>query len=566
MTPTSDPIRDNLPGLLFLIVIIAVPLAFLVSIGLLRLYRRAVLQAMRIRANVGLTGPVPLEPSALPQEPVKTTLNITVLDSGMSTRSGAEGLYADLLRAPWRAAAIYAAAGFCYAIVMAIAYLAATNSRLSFFIWLWIYAWPIVLVINIVAVATWRTKLMIVSAYFLILAVLYTIAVVKNPALTWIQIARPWLFTNFLPTVLLLAFLNRSVQAVGPLVLIVMLLAVTGSNLALIIVDNNARLRSFIAEFATALGLGDYIFTGLVVIGFIMFGVVGWLVLQWIVVWYKRKKISDQSITIDAIWLLYGIIQSIDLIFEGTIWFLAVLLAFVIYKVVSWVGFSVLSEQASSSRNSPTLLLLRVFSLGKRSERLFDALALHWRYIGGIRLIAGPDLATSTVEPHEFLDFLSGKLARRFIDNSQTLELRISEMDVRPDQDGRFRVNDFFCYEDTWRVVLSRLVGESDIVLMDLRGFSSQNTGCVFEISELINLVPLGRVLFIIDETTDEPFLRQVMQQSWDHMRPTSPNRLSPSGLLHLFRLGEFHNRELQELLHVLSTSANAAPEVQVLA
>ena len=148
MTPTSDPIRDNLPGLLFLIVIIAVPLAFLVSIGLLRLYRRTVLQAMRIRANVGLTEPVPLEPSALPQDPVQTTINITVLDSGMSIRSGAEGLYADLLRAPWRAVAIYAAAGFCYAIVMAIAYLAATNSRLSFFIWLWIYAWPIVLVIN----------------------------------------------------------------------------------------------------------------------------------------------------------------------------------------------------------------------------------------------------------------------------------------------------------------------------------------------------------------------------------------------------------------------------------
>lgn len=565
MTPTSDPITENLPGLLFLILIIAVPLAFLVSIGLLRLYRRAVLQAMRIRANVGLTEPVPLEPSALPQDPVQTALNITVLDSGMSNRSGAEGLYADLLRAPWRAAAVYALAGSCYAIVMAIAYLAANNSRLSFITWLWIYAWPVVLVINIVAVATWRTKLIIVSTYFIILAALYAIAVVKNPALTWIQLARPWLFANFLATVLLLAFLNRSVQAVGPLVLIVMLLAVTGSNLALIIVDNNARLRSFITEFATALGLGDYIFTGLVVIGFIIFGVVGWLVLQWIVVWYKRKKISDQSITIDAIWLLYGMIQSIDLIFEGTIWFLAVLLAFVIYKIVTWVGFSVLGDQASSSRKRPTLLLLRVFSLGKRSELLFDALAMHWRYVGSIRLIAGPDLATSTIEPHEFLDFLSGKLARRFIDNFQTLELRISEMDVQPDQDGRFRVNDFFCYEDTWRVVLSRLVGENDIVLMDLRGFSSQNTGCVFEISELINLVPLGRVLFIIDETTDEPFLRQVMQQSWDHMRPTSPNRLSTSRPLLLLRLKGLSNGELQQILHVLSDAANAAPEAQAL-
>jgi hypothetical protein len=39
----------------------------------------------------------------------------------------------------------------------------------------------------------------------------------------------------------------------------------------------------------------------------------------------------------------------------------------------------------------------------------------------------GPDLATTTVEPHEFLGFLSGKLARRFIDGPETLDLRLSE-------------------------------------------------------------------------------------------------------------------------------------------
>jgi hypothetical protein len=115
--------------------------------------------------------------------------------------------------------------------------------------------------------------------------------------------------------------------------------------------------------------------------------------------------------------------------------------------------------------------LLRVFSLGRRSERLFDALATHWRHVGNIRLIAGPDLATTTVEPHEFLGFLSGKLARRFIDGPETLDLRLSETDLEPDPDGRFRVSDYFCYDDTWLTVLSRLADESDAVLMDLRGF-----------------------------------------------------------------------------------------------
>jgi hypothetical protein len=220
-----------------------------------------------------------------------------------------------------------------------------------------------------------------------------------------------------------------------------------------------------------------------------------------------------------------------------------------------------LNREASSTEKSSELLLLRVFSLGKRSERLFDKLGTHWRYAGSIRLIAGPDLATTTVEPHEFLDFLSGKLARRFIDGPQTLDLRISEMDIEPDQDGRFRVNDFFCHDDTWKMVLSRLVRESDAVLMDLRGFSPQNAGVIFEIDELINVVPLGRVVFIVDDTTDEQFLRQTVQQSWNRMRPTSPNRLSSSGQLRLFRFTGSHSGELQQLLRTLCVAAKAAPQ-----
>jgi hypothetical protein len=279
--------------------------------------------------------------------------------------------------------------------------------------------------------------------------------------------------------------------------------------------------------------------------------------------WYRQKKTSVQSITMDAVWLLFGIFQSIGLIFEGERWFLISLLAFVVYKVVSWVGFSLLRNRLPTPQQKLNLLVLRVFSLGKRSERLFEVLAMYWRYIGNIRLIAGPDLATATMEPHEFLEFLSGKLARQFIDNAQTLDLRISKMDLAPDYDGQFRVNDFFCYDNTWRIVLSRLVVESDVVLMDVRGFSSQNAGCIFEITELINVMPLGKVLFIIDGTSDEPFLRQTIQQAWDHMKSTSPNRLSKSGLLRIFRFSGLHDQGLQQILQGLFIAAIGTPKTE---
>jgi hypothetical protein len=113
------------------------------------------------------------------------------------------------------------------------------------------------------------------------------------------------------------------------------------------------------------------------------------------------------------------------------------------------LGFALFGERPAGAE--PKLLLLRVFSLGKRSARLFNAFGRLWRHVGQIRLIAGPDLATSTVEPHEFLDFLSGKLDRRFISGPETLVRRLSETEQRRDFDGRYRVDDFFCHDDTWQ-------------------------------------------------------------------------------------------------------------------
>ena len=60
-------------------------------------------------------------------------------------------------------------------------------------------------------------------------------------------------------------------------------------------------------------------------------------------------------------------------------------------------------------------------------------------------------------------------------------------------------------------MVLSRLVRESDAVLMDLRGFTRDNAGCVFELKELARMVPLERVVFVIDRRTDETLLMQTL-------------------------------------------------------
>jgi hypothetical protein len=335
-----------------------------------------------------------------------------------------------------------------------------------------------------------------------------------------------------------------------------MVLAVTGATLVVSLTGSQESLMRGAVEVGSALGLGARgIFVGLHLLGFILMGVVGWLVLLGMRRRYERKQVSDESITFDAIWLLFGIVQSIGLVFEGAPWILTGLVAFAAYKLVSTVALSILAVGRSPGADNVRLLLLRVFSLGKRSERMFDVLAAYWRHIGSIQLIAGPDLATKTVEPHEFLDFLSGRLARRFIDGPEALERRLSEMDIRVDRDGRFRVNDFFCHDDTWRTALSRLVSQTDTVLMDLRSFSPQNAGCIFELEELMNLVPTERVVLVIDHTTSEQFLREILQQSWGRLRPTSPNQGVSGSCLRLLRFKSVGSG-FQDLLAALSVAA----------
>lgn len=542
----SDSFARDLSAIIFIVLLVAVPLAYLASLILLRLYRSAVLRGMLKRTNTEQSKPMPQENISDHHQHIETELNVNVHDSGATFESAVEGIYADLRRAPWHAATIYAVAGLCYALTMTIIFLSATENRFhltSFLMLFWYYAWPVVVTVCLVAAANWQMRFAVTVIYFLALLPLFILTLFSNPFVGWGQIAVLWLLTNLVALVILLAFLNRRIRAVGPFVLTFMIIAVTGSIILPIF-----------------LGINSII---LFIIGFLLFGVLGWFLLQAVGNWYKQKKISEQSITIDAIWLLFGVFQSIGLIFEGERWFIASLMAFVVYKIVSSAGFAYFGYKESTSEKSPNLLLLRVFSLGRRSERLFDILGIYWRYVGSIRLIAGPDLATATMEPHEFLDFISGKLSRRFIDTSQTLELRISEMDNRPDRDGQFRVNDFFCSDSTWKIVLSRLVSSSDVVLMDLRGFSSQNAGCIFEINELINTVELKQIIFVIDETTDEKFLRQVLEQAWDEMRSTSPNHLTASDSLHLFRLHGFSNRDLGQFLYRLT--ANATSKAQAI-
>jgi len=239
-------------------------------------------------------------------------------------------------------------------------------------------------------------------------------------------------------------------------------------------------------------------------------------------------------------------------VFEGWAWIFTGIVAFAAYKLAVWAGFTLVARKRREDATKLTLLLLRVFSLGKRSQRLFDLLSRIWLQAGSIDLIAGPDLATTTVEPHEFLDFMGGRLSRQFVSDETDLEQRVSNIDARSDPDGRYRVNEFFCRADTWQMTIQRLSRGSNAVLMDLRSFSKSNQGCVYELRHLFNSIPLDRVVLVIDHSTDAAFLEMTVREIWQDLEPSSPNVKLSKPLVKCLAIKQQSQAEIKSLLLML--------------
>lgn len=555
MDKQFDPLTVALTGQLSIVLISAAILALVVSLLILWRYRSTVIKSMRRPSRSPILAPSGHIPPDEPHRPPDTALMFDFVSAAAKSNQ----LYRWARRRPWLAALIYAIAGAGFAATMTTAFLLSTKMALlpwRFLYLTWVNAWPVVLTTNLVATVRRRGQMIVLAIYLVGGIALSGSLLDRSPDLTIVQLTYLWFNANAIPSLLLLLFLNRRIRAVGPLVLVLMIFGAAGAMLLVSVAGDHPKLLRAISDFAHSLGLGATGTTwALYLLGFTLFGIAGWLILDSLRQMYERKQISDQTVTVDAFWLLFGIVNSIGLVFQGVRWMFSGLVAFVIFKVLTAIGFRLL--HASGFFAGPRLLLLRVFALGRRSERLYHALDKRWRTVGSIQMIAGPDLATTTVEPHEFLDFIAGKLPRRFIDSGQSLDLRISQMDVDADGDGRFRVSEFFCHEDTWKLALGRLADDSDAVLMDLRGFSENNAGCIYEINELFNLVPLQRIVFVVDDSTDQEFMRETMKRAWRQIKERSPNRRLTPARVSLVQLSRWNAEGLRTLLYAISVAAS---------
>ena len=548
--------QEYAAGFILAVVVFALPLTLLISWGLLRLYRRSVIRLMETRSMIERPPALEEEKQKLhptPQE--RPGINITTHKTRFWQTHAGEEFYKIVSLAPWRTALIYGIGWVSYALLLAGGFLASGKFAIQLLPLahlFWVYLW---FVVPILWVMIRRGRLAVIGFYVVGFVFLGLTSASVQPTFTWEMLLLLWTSINLWPTIELFLVLNRRVRAVGSLVLVFTIFAAIGIQALVLGIGGNSPA---IIQWGIALGMKlwqlDLLSFGVFLVGLAIFVLIGWLAMKRIRHGYEHKKISDQSLVVDTIWLLFLLSYMILFSHGGTWWAILPAGAFLVSKLLVALGFWLLRRTRPGQHKPVDLLLLRVFSLGRRSEHFYDTLSAYWRQVGNIRMIAGPDLATSTIEPHEFLDYLTGRISNRFIDSAETLERRIAEVDEKPDFDGRYRVSEFFCYADTWKMVLARLAEMHDAVLMDVRGFSSGNTGCIFEINALIDLIPLNKVVFVIDETTDEGFLRQIFEQAWGGMDIDSPNRTTTSNLC-LFRFEGKNLRGFSILLRLLCSA-----------
>src|ERR1043166_1064563 len=524
-------------------------LTLVIGAGALILLQRA------IKRNMMVTGVFqrPAEPER-PRRASIATLSLAV-DEGAAVPGIADSILRRIMLAHVAAGAVYGN----LATIILFRFSDIEFLPLRTFVVFWAYAWPTTMVLHLLLGPDRRAKALIHLFYFAVLILLgignwllgsetmvlggLPLPAVFQPLLLWVLYALPSLF--------LLLFLNRTIRTIGPLVLVFVFILMVGGHIAVQLLSLPSV--AYVAvTVAIAIGLGGLAaFWGTALLGVLVAAWPAWLAVAFLRDRYAAKRMSEFQLTVNAIWMLQALMLSLSLFREHSV--LAMSAALV--PLIAWRLTLTLALQptfkAARERPPQTLLLLRVYGFGRRSRRLFDLLGARWRLLGSIDLIAAPDLASRTVEPATFLDFIRGRLVRLFVRTPDNLRERLDAIDRKPDPGARFRVNQLFCSDDMWKEAVIALMGAATLVVMDLRGFSMRRAGCVFEVQTLLDTVPLSRRDFLFDRSTDRSALDTILAERWRELDSASPNLAAAAPSVRLLDAGAGDIKAVKRLLAI---------------
>ncbi len=584
--------------------LIVLPLAIIITLVLIHLFRRQVEHSMRATANTPAAEVLAPLSGRLPVD-----LGIDRFDA-METKTEPVCMASLLTQARRHArklAMIYAGATLVYPFVLAVVMILAIGFVPEQYVTLkFAILFGLLFVLNATPLVLAPTLVLKKQISFLALSVLILVFVLWTlDTMIGTDGIGLWLLIAGVPTGAILLFNLRRLRAVGPLVFAATLLFFYGVVIGLasatfyvldvvgpvrFVRDDLAHISFYEASMIWVQELWRFppaqfldriqalidnpfsiayaehreqlttqvklYFFGILFVGVVLGAVFAGILLRSVALRYRARHASDQMLAIDILMLIFILLTSL-LLFSAYGWIemVAVLAVFAGYKgVLRWLIQR--RENFMPPAIPRTLLLLRVFGFDRRTQRLLEDLGQYWRYLGPIRLIGGRDLAYTTLEPYEFFEFLNRRLSRAFIKDQDDLECRLSGTAAKSDPDGLFRVESFFCHNETWRMTVSHLANEADAVLMDLRGFTPKHQGCVFEIEQLIASVPLQSIVILTDRSTDGAFLEQTLQRAWHTMPADSPNMVADEHRIRILQASSSNRCTLNKLLSLLTSSS----------
>jgi hypothetical protein len=144
-------------------------------------------------------------------------------------------------------------------------------------------------------------------------------------------------------------------------------------------------------------------------------------------------------------------------------------------------------------------------------------------------------------------------LGREFIRNRAQLVQVLDRLAQRPRHlDLSFRQLEVMCHNNTWKIAVQEFARRSQVLLMDLRGFSSARKGCEYEVDFLLDAVPLPRVLFLVEAGGDHEAVRRLILDRWSFLSPSSPNLHDPDPVARIYVSSASDEADVQGILDLL--------------
>jgi hypothetical protein len=324
---------------------------------------------------------------------------------------------------------------------------------------------------------------------------------------SWDQLLNAWVFVEFtgvqmsIPLLLMLATGAPQIRGVAPITFVGLfvfgLSPLLGSRLTALLATTRSG-----TDVVLQLGMNA---------AFIALALptawLAWRRLRAVAADYETKRLSDVELLARVWWLMICAAAAVEIVNYSGRWIAPLVGAAFSYLAFRWLYPWLITTLGQPAPRPPTrtLLLLRVFGYARRTQRLFDRIVARWRLFGPITVIAAPDLVARTVDPGDFLYFVAGHLNASFVTSAEGLESRLAAIDAAPDRNGRYRVNEFCCQDQTWRATVVALMHRADVVFMDLRGVTAERRGCEFELQQLAARVDPRRMVLIVDERQDSP-------------------------------------------------------------